>query len=74
MKIIIVGCGKIGTSIIANLVAEGHDVVGIDSDASVISALNDMYDVMCVCGNGVDCDVLDEADVSKCELFVSVTS
>ncbi len=73
MKIIIVGCGKIGTSIIANLVAEGHDVTGIDSNASVISNLNDLYDVMCVCGNGVDCDVLSEADVDKCELFVSVT-
>ncbi|MBR5527458.1 MAG: Trk system potassium transporter TrkA [Clostridia bacterium] len=73
MKIIIVGCGKIGTTIIANLVSEGHDVVGIDSDPAVISNLTDLYDVMCVCGNGVDCDVLAEADVDKCELFVSVT-
>ena len=31
MKIIIAGCGKIGTTVIGSLVAEGHDIVAIDT-------------------------------------------
>ena len=72
MKIIIVGCGKIGTTIISSLVNEGHDVVAIDENPSVIAEISDIYDVMCVCGNGADCDTLTEAQVESAELFVAV--
>lgn len=73
MKIIVVGCGKIGVSILSSLVGEGHDVVAIDNSPSVIEEIGNIYDVMCVCGNGTDCETLEEADVSKAELFVAVT-
>ena len=39
MKIIIVGCGKIGVSIIESLVGEGSDVVAVDSSPSVIDEI-----------------------------------
>lgn len=74
MKIIIVGCGKIGTSIIESLVGEGSDVVAVDSSPAVIDEIGNIYDVMCVCGNGADTETLEEAGVSKCDLFVAVTS
>lgn len=74
MKIVIVGCGKIGTSIIASLVGEGNDVVVIDSSPAVIEEVGNIYDVMCVCGNGTDCTTLEEAGVAKAELFVAVTA
>ncbi|MBO5869260.1 MAG: Trk system potassium transporter TrkA [Clostridia bacterium] len=73
MKIVIVGCGKIGTSILENLVGEGNDVVAIDISPSVIDEIGNVYDVMCVCGNGADTETLEEAGVSKAELFVAVT-
>lgn len=73
MNIIIVGCGKIGTTILSSLLAEGHDIVAVDSDPDVISEISNIYDSMCVCGNGVDCDTLSEAGIEKCELFVSTT-
>ena len=73
MKIIIVGCGKIGSSILADLVAEGHDVIGIDSKQSVIDELSNLYDVMCLCGNGADSDILSEVGADKADLFVAVT-
>ena len=63
MKIIIVGCGKIGTGVIESLVSEGHDIVAVDQDAETLHALGNIYDVMCVCGNGVDCATLEEAGV-----------
>lgn len=73
MKIIINGCGKIGKTILASLVAEGHDVVAIDNNPQVLTEITNIYDVMGVCGNGTDSDVLLEAGVDKTELIVSMT-
>ena len=73
MKIIIVGCGKIGTTIIESLVSEGHDVVAVDANKAAVEEIGNIYDVMCLCGNGVDCETLEEAGVEKAELFVAVT-
>ncbi len=72
MKIIISGCGKIGTTLIESLVVEGHDLVVIDNNPAVISEITNIYDVMGICGNGVDSDVLDEAGVSEAQLFIAV--
>lgn len=73
MKIIIVGCGKVGTTLIAGLAAEGHDLVAVDDNPSVIESITNIYDVMGVSGNGADCETLDEAGVSGAELFIAVT-
>ena len=74
MKIIIVGCGKIGTAMLSNLVNEGHEVLAIDSDPATITELTNIYDVMCICGNGADSDVLKEAGVQDAEMFAAVTA
>ncbi len=73
MKIVIVGCGKIGSTILSSLVAEGHDVVGVDNNADVIKEITNIYDAMGVCGNGADCETLSEAGVEGAELFAAVT-
>jgi len=69
----VIGCGKIGATILSNLVAEGHDVVAVDNNPDVIAQITNMYDVIGVCGNATDCEVLEEAMVSKAELVVAVT-
>ncbi len=74
MKIIVVGCGKIGAAIIESLVAEGHDITAIDINQGVINDTNNIYDVMGVCGNAVDYDILNEAAVETAELLISVTN
>ncbi len=71
MKIIICGCGKIGATVIESLVAEGHDIVAVDSSQEVIEHLTNIYDIMGICGNCADSDILEEAGVSEAELFVS---
>jgi len=73
MKIIVVGCGKVGTTLIASLVSEGHDVIAIDNVPSIVSEITDVYDVMGLCGNGVECNTLIEAGVDRTELFIAVT-
>lgn len=73
MKILIIGCGKVGASIIESLVEEGNDVVAIDHSPSVIEEIGNIYDVITVCGNGADTETLEEAGVSKADLVVAVT-
>ena len=70
MNIIIVGGGKIGTTVLQSLVAEKHDVVMIDNDRQIIEQISNQYDVMCVCGNGVDWETLIEAGAEGAELLV----
>ncbi len=73
MKIIIFGCGKIGTTIISSLTGEGHDIVAMDKDPAVIDEVTNLYDVMGICGMGVDSDTMIEAGAGEAELFVAVT-
>ena len=74
MKIIIVGCGKIGATMVESLESEGHDITVIDREQRVIDEISNIYDVMCVCGNAVDNDTLNEAGVSNAELLIAVTN
>ncbi len=73
MKIIIVGCGKIGTTLLASLAAEGHEVVAVDDSPAALAQISDIYDIMCVCGNGADSDILVEAGVKDADIFAAVT-
>ena len=74
MKIIVIGCGKIGTNILSSLINEGHELTVVDKDASVLSGIANIYDVMSVCGSGTDCEILEEADVSKADIVVATTN
>ncbi|MBR4950038.1 MAG: Trk system potassium transporter TrkA [Clostridia bacterium] len=73
MKIIIAGCGKIGTTIISSLVKEGHDIVAIDISPEPLEEISNIYDVICIQGSSTDCNILKEAGIEKAKLFVSVS-
>ncbi len=73
MKIVVAGCGKIGTTVIGSLVAEGHDVTAIDADNRILDDLTNIYDIMVICGNCADSDVLTEVSIEEAELFVALT-
>ena len=73
MNILIVGCGKIGITILADMVAEGHNVTIMDENPSVLSSLTDIYDVMSICGNGVNCETLYESGIENIDVFVATT-
>lgn len=74
MKIIISGCGKIGSTIIESLAAEGHDVTAMDASAAVVPEITNIYDVIGIVGNAADNDTLREAGVETADLFVAVTN
>ena len=73
MKIIVAGCGKIGETILAALAKDGHDLVAMDTRSLTIDELSNKYDVMCLCGNAVNCDDLAEAGAEKSDLLIAVT-
>lgn len=74
MNIVVAGCGKVGTMIISSFVEEEHNVVAIEKEPSALNEVTNIYDVMGVCGDSTDCDVLTEARIQNCELFVAVTN
>ncbi len=74
MKIIIVGDGKVGATLVEHLSLEGHDIVVIDKNQKVIEQIVNSYDVMGVCGNGASYEVQIEAGVGDAQLFVAATS
>ena len=73
MKIIVCGLGKIGQTICADLVSEGHDVVVLDINRELITQLTNTHDVIGVCGNAADCTTLEEAGAADADLFIAVT-
>ncbi len=74
MKIIVVGCGKVGRAIIESMVDEKHDVVAIDNNSKVIQNVANTYDVMAVYGNATNRELLVEAGVAQADLFLAVTA
>ncbi len=73
MKIVIFGCGKVGETIIQSLSGEGHDIVAVDSNPAVVSEISNTYDVIGLCGNGIDSETMEEAITDDTELFVAIT-
>ncbi len=73
MKIIIVGCGKVGYTLAHNLADEKHDITLIDKSQSVIDNVLSMVDCMCVVGNGAIQSVLLEAQVDKADYLIACT-
>ena len=52
MKIILVGCGKVGTALARQLSEEGHNVTVIDTNKARVEHISESYDVMGITGNG----------------------
>ena len=73
MNIIVVGCGKIGTTVLESLVAEGHNVTAIDNRTLPLTEITNIHDVMTVCGNGADCETLLAAGAADADLLVATT-
>lgn len=74
MKIVIIGNGKVGRAIVAQLSREGHDLLVVDSNATVLRQTMEQYDVMGVHGNGASLPIQREAGVDKADLLIAATS
>lgn len=73
MKIIIVGCGKVGYTLAQQLSTEKHELTMIDTNPTRLHRATDSIDAIGVVGNGVNHNVLMEAGIENADLLVAVT-
>lgn len=73
MKIIIVGCGKVGYTLVEQLSGENHDIVVIDESEEKVNSITDELDAMGIIGNGVSYQTLLEAGINQADLLIAVT-
>lgn len=74
LNIILVGCGKVGVSLVDKLSQEGHNITVVDQDAAAVAAVTDLYDVSGVVGNGASYRTQQEAGVEEADVLISVTA
>lgn len=73
MKIIVVGLGKVGQALAAELSSENNDITVIDNKEKIVEDFASQYDIMGVIGNGASYSTQRDADVEHADLLIAVT-
>ncbi|MDK6804145.1 Trk system potassium transporter TrkA [Aerococcus sp. UMB7834] len=74
MEIVVVGGGELGQELCYLLNKEGHEITLIDQSQQVIDKLIEVLDIQGICGTATNLDTLLEANVDRCDVFISVTN
>lgn len=74
MKVIIMGCGRVGEQLARLLVDEGHQVVVIDYDVDALARLGPNFKGQRIAGVGFDRDVLLKAGIEQADAFAAASS
>jgi trk system potassium uptake protein TrkA len=74
MKIIILGAGRVGTSVAESLVSEANDITVIDSDPVRVADLQQRYDLRGLVGNATQPSLLKEAGAADADMLIAVTA
>jgi trk system potassium uptake protein TrkA len=73
MKVVIVGCGRVGSTLAENLDAAGHEVIIFDVQTSAFDRLPETFKGAAIRGDGTDEGVLRRADAEGADIFLSLT-
>ena len=73
MKVVIMGCGRVGAQLAALLDSEGHKVTVLDTNDYSFRRLLSTFNGTALLGNGTDADVLKRAGIEEADAFVAVT-
>jgi len=74
MKILIMGAGRVGTSVAENLVSEHNDITVVDADPAQLRYLQERYDLRGVHGDGTQVSVLEAAGAADTDLFIACSA
>ena len=74
MHVVIMGCGRVGSTLALSLEQRGHSVAVIDSDADAFRRLGGDFTGATVTGVGFDRDVLLSAGIERADAFAAVSS
>jgi len=73
MKVVIMGCGRVGARLAGLLDIEGHNVTILDTDAYSFRRLPPDFGGTALVGNGTDEESLKKAGIEEADVFVSLT-
>ena len=73
MNIIIVGCGKVGSTLAEQLAQEKHNITLIDKNSKKLQDISNACDALGIHGNGASFNTLQEAGVEEADLLIAVT-
>lgn len=73
-KIAVLGGGQVGSSVAKILTDDGNDITLVDSNASVLEALQDDNDIKTIQGNASSPSVLKQAEIEDCDILIATTA
>ena len=74
MRVVIMGCGRLGSTLARELDHEGHDVTVIDIDAAAFNWLEDDFTGITMIGAGEDVEVQHAAGVPEADVFLALAN
>ncbi|MEO8954916.1 MAG: potassium channel family protein [Ktedonobacteraceae bacterium] len=74
MKIVILGCGRVGAMLASMMDMAGHKVSIIDYSSEAFRRLDPKFGGETVIGNGIDEDILIRAGIKEADAFAAVTN
>ncbi len=73
MKVVVMGCGRVGARVAMMLDSNGHDVTVIDTQSRAFRRLPAEFSGQTIIGTGIDEDVLKAAGIESASAFVAAT-
>lgn len=73
MNALIIGCGRVGSSIALQLQREGWDVTVVDENEDALARLGEHWPGAFIVGQGIDVDVLRDAGIEEADAVVAAT-
>ena len=73
MKALVIGCGRVGSSVALQLLQEGWDVTVVDENEDALSRLGEGWPGSFIVGHGMDAEVLRAAGIEEAEAVVVAT-
>ena len=73
MRIVIVGCGRVGSTLAENLDADGHEVIILDVRTAAFDRLPETFKGAAIRGDGTDEEVLRRAGAEGADIFLALT-
>lgn len=74
MKVVILGCGRIGSTLARSMSRDGHDITIIDRNSEAFRRLGPDFGGRTIVGNGIDEEVLKRSGIEEADAFIAVTN
>ena len=73
MKVVIMGCGRVGARLAGLLDADGHSVTILDTNSDSFRRLSPDFNGTALVGNGIDEESLKRASIEEADAFIALT-